>query len=91
MTNGPKKSDLAKVAVKPTNKAGHKTAAESVEPRARAEGNANRRSTDRTQSRTHVSGAGARTSSSEGKEERTVHCAAPPYQRRSAPTVVLRA
>src|SRR5437879_5179804 len=38
MTNGPKKSDLAKVAVKPTNKAGHKTAAESVEPRARAEG-----------------------------------------------------
>jgi len=57
MTNGPKKSDLAKVAVKPTNKAGHKTAAESVEPRARAEGNANRRSTDRTQSRTHVSQA----------------------------------
>src|SRR5207245_2578554 len=44
-----------------------------------------------TEPDTRVTGAGARTSSSEGKEERTVHCAAPPYQRRSAPTVVLRA
>ena len=57
MMNGPKKSDLATVAMKPTNQTGHKTAAEPVEPRARAEGNANRHSTDRTQSRTHVSQA----------------------------------
>jgi len=34
MTHEPKKSDLAEVAMKPTNKAGLKTAAESVERRA---------------------------------------------------------
>jgi len=34
MMNEPKKSDLAKVAGKPTNKAGSRTAAEPVEPRA---------------------------------------------------------
>jgi hypothetical protein len=33
MTNGPKKSDLAEVARKPTNKVGIQTAAEPVEPR----------------------------------------------------------
>jgi RNA-directed DNA polymerase len=57
MTNGPKKSDLAKVAVKPTNKAGGRTTAESVEPRAGTEGNANQQSTHRTQCRVRVSQA----------------------------------
>jgi len=57
MTNGPKKPDLAKVAVKPTNKAGGRTTAESVEPRAGAEGNANQQSTHRTQCRVRVSQA----------------------------------
>jgi len=57
MTNGPKKSDLATVAMKPTNKTGHRTAAEPAEPRAGAEGNANQQSTRRTQCRTRVSQA----------------------------------
>jgi group II intron reverse transcriptase/maturase len=57
MTNGPKKSDLAKVATKPTNKTGNQTVAELAEPRARAEGNANQQSTYRTQCRTRVSQA----------------------------------
>ena len=57
MTNGPKKSDLAKVAEKPTNKAGGSTAAESVEPRAGTEGNANQQSMHRTQCRVRVSQA----------------------------------
>jgi RNA-directed DNA polymerase len=60
MTNGPKKSDLAKVAEKPTNKAGGKTAAESVEPRAGAKGNVSQQSTHRTQCRVRVSQALAR-------------------------------
>ena len=50
MTNGPKKSDLAEVAGKPTNKAGIQTAAEPVEPRAGAEGNVNGMSTNSTPS-----------------------------------------
>ena len=57
MTNGPKKSDLAKVAAKPTNKAGGRTTAESVEPRAWTEGNANQQSMHRTQCRVRVSQA----------------------------------
>src|ERR1039458_4764755 len=57
MTNGPKKSDLAKVAGKPTNKAGIRTAAEPVEPRAGAEGNVSQQSTYRTQCRDRVSQA----------------------------------
>jgi RNA-directed DNA polymerase len=57
MTNGPKKSDLAEVAGKPTNKAGVQTAAEPVEPRARAEGNVSQQSTYRTQCRDRVSQA----------------------------------
>jgi len=57
MMNEPKKSDLAKVAGKPTNKAGSRTAAEPVEPRAGAEGNANQQSTNRTQCRARVSQA----------------------------------
>jgi len=60
MTNGPKKSDLAKVAEKPTNKAGGRTTAESVEPRAGTEGNANQQSMHRTQCRVRVSQALAR-------------------------------
>src|SRR5882724_3781946 len=50
------KSDLAIVAVKPTNKA-ERSAAEQVEPRAGAKGNADQHSTPRTQSRTSVSQA----------------------------------
>ena len=57
MTHDPKKSDLAKVAVKPTNKAGLKTAAESVERRAGTKGNADQQSTHRTQIRDRVSQA----------------------------------
>jgi len=57
MTNGPKKSDLAKVAEKPTNKVGGRTTAESVEPRAGTEGNANQQSMHRTQCRVRVSQA----------------------------------
>src|SRR6267154_5440284 len=48
------KSDPAVVAVKPTNKA-ERSAAEPVEPRARAEGNAGQHSTDRAQNRATVS------------------------------------
>ncbi|MGO9445250.1 MAG: hypothetical protein ACLPXB_10800 [Thiobacillaceae bacterium] len=53
----PKKSDPAVVAVKPTNKAGSVSAAEPVEPRAGAEGNADQQSTHRTQIRARVSQA----------------------------------
>jgi RNA-directed DNA polymerase len=60
MTNGTKKSDLAEVAGKPTNKAGIRTAAEPVEPRAGAEGNVGQQSTYRTQCRDRVSQAMAR-------------------------------
>jgi RNA-directed DNA polymerase len=42
MMDEPKKSDLAEVAMKPTNKAGLKTAAEPVERRAGREGNVDR-------------------------------------------------
>src|SRR5258708_6979152 len=48
------KADPAIVAVKPTNKA-EQSAAELVEPRARAEGNASQHSTDRAQKRATVS------------------------------------
>jgi len=53
----PKKSDLAEVAMKPTNKAGSTSVAEPVERRARAEGTAGRQSTHRTQIRARVSQA----------------------------------
>ena len=56
MTHGHEKSDSAIVAVKPTNKA-VLTAAEPVEPRAGAKGNANQQSTLRTQCRKCVSQA----------------------------------
>ena len=57
MMNGLKKSDLAKVAEKPTNKASSRTAAEWAEPRAGTEGNADQQSTHRTQCRARVSQA----------------------------------
>ena len=57
MMHGRKKSDPAVVAAKPTNKAGKISAAESAEPRAGAEGNANQQSTHRTQIRVRVSQA----------------------------------
>jgi RNA-directed DNA polymerase len=57
MMNDPKKTDLVKVAMRPTNKAGLGTAAESVERRTRAEGNMGQQSTHRTQCRVRVSQA----------------------------------
>ena len=63
MMHGREKSDSAIVAGKPTNKA-VLTAAEPVERRAGAEGNASQQSTDRAQNRANrVTGAGARTAS----------------------------
>jgi len=56
MMHGREKSDSAIVAVKPTNKA-VPTAAEPVEPRAGAKGNARRQSTHRTQGRERVAQA----------------------------------
>ena len=56
MMHGREKSDSAIVAAKPTNKAGQ-LAAEPVEPRAEAKGNASQQSTRRTQSRARVSQA----------------------------------
>jgi hypothetical protein len=61
MMHGREKSDSAIVAGKPTNKA-VPTAAEPVERRAGAKGNASQQSTGRAQNRaTRVTGAGART------------------------------
>jgi RNA-directed DNA polymerase len=59
MMHGRGKSGSAIVAEKPTNNA-ERSAAEPVEPRAEAEGNAGQQSTDRTQSRIDVSQALAR-------------------------------
>src|SRR2546428_13402678 len=56
MMHGRGKSDAAIVAGKPTNKA-ERSAAEPVEPRAVAKGNANQQSTRRAQSRASVSQA----------------------------------
>ena len=56
MMHGREKSDPAIVATKPTNKAGQ-PAAEPVEPRAGAEGNAGQQSTRRAQNRESVSQA----------------------------------
>jgi hypothetical protein len=61
MMHGREKSDSAIVAGKPTNKA-VSTAAEPVERRAGAKGNASQQSTGRAQNRTNrVTGAGAHT------------------------------
>jgi RNA-directed DNA polymerase len=72
MTHEPKKSDLAEVAMKPTNKAGLKTAAEPVERRAGTEGNVDQQSTHRTQIRDRVSQAlgRVRQAAKERKKER---------------------
>jgi hypothetical protein len=56
MMHGREKSDPAILAEKPTNKA-ERSAAEPVERRAGAEGNANQQSTDRAQNRATVSQA----------------------------------
>ena len=68
----PKKSDLAEVAMKPTNKAGLKTAAEPVERRAGTEGNVDQQSTHRAQIRDRVSQAlgRVRQAAKERKRER---------------------
>ena len=52
----PEKSDSGRVAAKPTNKAG-RPAAEPVEPRPGAKGNADQQSTHRAQSRARVTQA----------------------------------
>ena len=63
MMHGREKSDPAIVAGKPTNKA-ERSAAEPVERRVGAKGNANQQSTDRAQNRANrVTGAGAHTES----------------------------
>src|SRR5438045_4474796 len=71
MTNGREKSDPAIVAEKPTNKA-EQSAAEPVEPRAGAEGNANQQSTHRAQNRKGVLQAleRVRQAAKERKQER---------------------
>jgi hypothetical protein len=71
MMHGRKKSDLAIVAGKPTNKAG-RPAAELVERKARAEGNAEQQSTHRAQDRDRVSQAleRVRQAARLGKKER---------------------
>lgn len=71
MMHGREKSDPAIVATKPTNKAGQ-PAAEPVEPRAGAEGNAGRQSTRRAQNRGSVSQAldRVRQAARRGKKER---------------------
>ena len=56
MTHGRGESDSAIVAGKPTNKA-ERSAAEPVEPRAEAEGNAGQQSTHRAQYRVRVAQA----------------------------------
>ena len=72
MMHGPKKSDPAIVAEKPTNKAGGILAAEWVEPRAGTEGNVDQQSTHRTQRRARVSQAleRVRQAAKKRKEER---------------------
>ena len=63
MMHGRGKSDLAIVAERPAN-ATERSAAESVEPRAGAKGNASQQSTGRAQNReSRVTGAGAHTAS----------------------------
>ena len=72
MMHEPKKSDLAEVAMKPTNKAGQKTAAEPVERRVGTKGTVDQQSTHRTQIRARVSQAlgRVRQAAKERKKER---------------------
>ena len=71
MTHGREKSDSAVVAGKPTNKV-EQSAAEPVEPRAEAEGNASQQSTCRAQDRESVSQAleGIRQAARQRKKEK---------------------
>jgi RNA-directed DNA polymerase len=73
MMHGRGKSDSAIVAVKPTNKAG-RLAAEPVERRAEAKGNASQQSTRRTQNRESVTQAleRVRQAARQGKKERFI-------------------
>jgi hypothetical protein len=89
MMHGREKSDSAIVAVKPTNKA-VPTAAEPVEPRAGAKGNARQQSTHRTQGRERVAQAleRVRQAARQRKKERLTP---PPYQHRLPADGVLRA
>ena len=91
MMHGHEKSDSAIVARKPANKAG-RPAAEPVEPRAGAKGNADQQSTRRAQSRASVSQALERIrQAARTREEGTVHRSAAPCQRRYAPAGIFRA
>src|SRR6266702_3401028 len=84
------KSDPAIVAVKPVNNA-ERSAAESVEPRAGADGNASQHSTGRAQKRATVSqGVGAHTASSKAKDKGEVHHAPPSHRHGSPRTSVPR-
>src|SRR5580700_3372009 len=89
--NGPGKSDAAIVAAKPTNKAGQ-PAAEPVERRAEAKGNASQQKhAPGAGPGKRVTGAGAHTASCKTTEEGTVHFALPPPQHRITAAGVLRA
>jgi hypothetical protein len=80
MMHGREKSDSAIVAGKPTNNA-VSTAAETVERRAGAKGNANRQSTHRTQSRERVAQALERVRRVAGPAFRRHHPRWEPYAR----------
>ena len=91
MMHGREKSDPATVAMKPANKV-VLAAAELVERRAGAGGNARQQSTRRTQTRAHVTHALDRVpASSEVAKEGAVNRAPPPCQCRYTPDRVLRA
>jgi RNA-directed DNA polymerase len=80
MMHGPKKSDPADVAMKPTNKAGPITAAESVERRAGTKESVDQQSTHRTLIRDRVSQAlgRVRQAAKERKKESNGGNVAPP-------------
>ena len=80
MMHGREKSDSAIVAGKPTNKA-VSTAAEPVERRAEAKGNASQQSTRRTQSRVSVSHALGRIRQAVTKNALPSHPRWEPYAR----------
>ena len=90
MMHGREKSDSAIVARKPANKA-EQSAAEPVERRAGAEGNAEpAKHAPGTGPGKRVTGAGPHTASGKAKEEGEVHRAPPPHQPRTARGGVLR-
>src|ERR1051325_2277732 len=90
MMHGPEKSDPGRVAKKPANEAG-RPGEERVERRAGTKGNADQRTTRRTQGRERVHEALARVRSSTAKEAGTVHRALPPHRDRGSGSGVLRA